>query len=151
MSTYYGQQFPHFLPQQAFDLGSHTFSFEHHGARSKTPTDSLVNHTGLSPGPLTTPPHSRHVSQPPEASYEQNYEHMLCDNGSLSTSPTSIRTPDGEYSEVDMREPDLHFFQQHNMNPIATQGPNSTILANDQDMFLSNQGRTTLVYILSIN
>ena len=90
-----GQQPEPSRQEQPLVNDPHTFVYGQHNARrSKTPTGSLINHTGLSPVPLTT-------SQPPELSREQVPEYMLSDS-SLSNSPTSVRTPDDDSFEVEM-------------------------------------------------
>ncbi|KAF2854828.1 hypothetical protein T440DRAFT_387250 [Plenodomus tracheiphilus IPT5] len=110
--------------------------------RSKTPTESLVNHTGYSPGPLiTTPPVSRNPSQPPEPPQDQNplSEQLICDNGSYSNSPTSVMTPDPESMEVEMLDGPQMFYQ-HNDQIMSTQAAHSAVPAMDTSMFISGQG-----------
>ncbi|CAO2648964.1 Nn.00g099130.m01.CDS01 [Neocucurbitaria sp. VM-36] len=141
MSTF-SQHYQHFHEQPLF-IDPHTFVYSQHDTRrSKTPTDSLINHTGLSPGPLTTtPPLSRNPSQPPEPSRDQLPDQMLWDNGSLSNSPTSVRTPDGESFEVEMLDSEsIRNFYHQNGNTMSTQGSHNAIPAVDSSMFFTAQG-----------
>ncbi|KAF1838316.1 hypothetical protein BDW02DRAFT_14199 [Decorospora gaudefroyi] len=137
MSTYsqhyqYQEQ-PLFIDPHAF------FSAQHDSRRSKTPTDSLINHTGLSPGPLTTPPlMSRNHSQQPELPRDQPPEHILWENGSSSNSPTSVRTPDGESSEVDMLDSDYYY--NHIASTMSTQSAHNAIPAMDSSMLFTAHG-----------
>jgi len=110
--------------------------------REKTPTDSLINHTGLSPIPLTaTPPLTRNPSRPPELPRDQPApDQMLWDDGSLSNSPTSVRTPDGESFEVEMLDQDMRTFYQHNGVNMSTQASHNAIPALDTNMFFTPQG-----------
>lgn len=149
MSTYY--QYPHF-PPQTFNFGPQAFLLDYHGAqRSKTPTESLLNHTGLSPGPLTTPPHSRNPSQPPESIHEQPPEQMLYDNGSVSNSPTSVKTPDGDSFEVEMLDVEMRNFYDQNFHAMSTQAPNHTVPVTDHGMYFSNEGTAFLVHHMSLS
>ena len=141
MSTF-SQHYQHFQEQPLF-IDPHTFAYgQHDTRRSKTPTDSLINHTGLSPGPLTTtPPLSRNPSQPPEPSRDQLPDQMLWDNGSLSNSPTSVRTPDGDSFEVEMLDTEsIRNFYHQNGNTMSTQGSHNAIPAVDSSMFFTAQG-----------
>ncbi|KAL6709708.1 hypothetical protein ACN47E_001136 [Coniothyrium glycines] len=139
MSTYSQQYYSY--PTHTLDIASHTFTFDQYGARrSKTPTDSLLNHTGHSPGPLTTtPPISRNPSQPPEPFHDQQFEQILCDNGSLSDSPTSVRTPDHDSFEVEMLDADMRHFYHQSIPIMSTQAPNSALPATDNGVFFSEQ------------
>lgn len=132
----YSEQ-PLFVDPHAFVYGGQYDARQ----RSKTPTDSLVNHTGLSPGPLTTtPPLSRGPSQQPELL--QDPEHMLWDNGSSSTSPTSVRTPDGDSFEVEMLDSESmrnYYHQNGNTMPAQTT-PNNGLPAMDSSMVFTAQG-----------
>ena len=137
---YQPQQF--FYEQSAYDLAHNDVR------RAKTPTDSLVNHTGLSPGghspgPLITtpPPLSRNHSQQPIPSTEQLPEQSFYENGSFSNSPTSVRTPDNDSFEVEMLDSDIGRFYQQDPNMMSTQGPQNNISAVDSAMYLSDQGR----------
>tara|TARA_R110002003_G_scaffold97_12_gene7830 strand:+ start:7752 stop:9746 length:1995 start_codon:yes stop_codon:yes gene_type:complete len=140
MSTF-SQQYQHFQQQPLF-LDPHAFAFGHYDTgREKTPTDSLINHTGLSPIPLTTtPPLSRNPSRPPEPPRDQPPDHMHWDNGSLSNSPTSVKTPDGESFEVEMLDSDVRNFYHHNGLDMSTQVSHNAIPAVDTTMFLTPQG-----------
>ncbi|KAF2033851.1 hypothetical protein EK21DRAFT_57779 [Setomelanomma holmii] len=139
MSTF-SQQYQHF--QQPLFVDPHTFAFGHYDTgREKTPTDSLINHTGHSPIPLTTtPPLSHNPSRPPELPRDQPPDHMFWDNGSLSDSPTSVRTPDGESFEIEMLDSDVRSFYHQNGVDMSTQVSHNAIPAIDQSMFLTPQG-----------
>ncbi|ORX97545.1 hypothetical protein BCR34DRAFT_496762 [Clohesyomyces aquaticus] len=99
--TYHHQQ-----QQPQVLLAANAFGYgQYDPQRSKTPT-SLINHTGHSPGPLSTPPQSRNASQPPEQAPGQ----MIWENarGSPSDSPTSVKTPDNDpFDEVVMLDAPL--------------------------------------------
>ncbi|KAF2645997.1 hypothetical protein P280DRAFT_532481 [Massarina eburnea CBS 473.64] len=111
--------------------------------RSKTPT-SLVNHTGRSPGPLSTPPLSRHVSRGPESLPEHGPEQMVYDDafGSLSNSPTSVRTPDHDSFEVEMLDSQSlrDFYHNHSQNAMmtTTQVSHGPITAMESTMYTFN-------------
>lgn len=141
MSTFQ-QPYLHFQQPQLF-ADAHTFAFGHYDAgREKTPTDSLINHTGLSPIPLTaTPPLSRNPSRPPEPLRDQPPDHMVCDYGSLSNSPQSVKTPDGESFEVEMLDSDSirNFYHQSGVD-MSTQVSHNVVPAVDSSMLLSDQG-----------
>lgn len=117
--------------------------------RSKTPT-SLINHTGHSPGPLSTPPLSRRASQGPEPFPDQAPEQMVYDDGfgSLSNSPTSVKTPDHDTFEMEMDMVDSHSMRDfyhngsnnhQNVIMTTTQASHAPILALDTDMYTFNQ------------
>jgi hypothetical protein len=116
--------------------------------RSKTPTESMINHTGLSPGgyspgPLITtpPPLSRVPSQQPVPSQEQLPDQIYWDNGSFSNSPTSVKTPDNDSFEVEMLDnPDMRSFYQQDSNTMSTQVAHNNVQAVDSNMFFSDQG-----------
>lgn len=139
----FSHQYQYQEQQQIFVDPDTYFMF--HG--SKTPTESLVNHTGLSPGPLTTPPpSSRNPSQPPEPVHDHLHQpdYMLYDNGSPSNSPTSVRTPDNDSFEVEMLDSEMRTFYQ-NGGAMSTQGASNGLQAMDSSMFfnqnfISNQG-----------
>ncbi|KAH7391836.1 hypothetical protein BKA66DRAFT_413171 [Pyrenochaeta sp. MPI-SDFR-AT-0127] len=140
MSTY--SQHYHQFQEQPLFIDPHAFDYGHYDPRrSKTPTDSLINHTGRSPGALTTtPPLSRNPSQPPEPSRDQFPEQMLWDNGSASNSPSSVRTPDGESFEVEMLDSEsMRNFYNQNGNTMSTQTTHNTIPAMDSTMFFTDQ------------
>jgi hypothetical protein len=109
----------------------------------KTPTDSLLNHSGRSPGPLTaTPPLSRHPSRQPELPQDQHPELLAWDNGSFSDSPTSVRTPDGDSFEVEMLDSGTamqNFYQQTGFS-MSTQVSHNTIPAIDPSAVFTPQG-----------
>jgi hypothetical protein len=131
---YQHYQLPLYTDPPAFPIG------QYGTRREKTPTDSLINHTGLSPGPLTaTPPLSRNTSRPPELPRELPQDHMLWDDGSLSNSPTSVKTPNDESFEVDMLDADVRTYYQNGVD-MSTQAAHQAIPAMDQSMFFSPQG-----------
>jgi len=140
MSTF-SQQY-HFQEQPIF-IDPHAFSLGHYDpGRHKTPTDSLINHTGLSPTPLTTtPPLSRNPSRPPEPLRDHPPDHLLWDNGSLSNSPTSVRTPDGDSFEVEMLDSESirNFYHQNGAN-MSTQASHNAVPAVDATMFYTPNG-----------
>jgi hypothetical protein len=110
--------------------------------RSKTPA-SLINHTGHSPGPLSTPPPpSRNASQGPEP-LPEHAEQMVYDDpfGNCSDSPTSVRTPDDTNFEVDMLDSQSMRDFYHTQNgAMTTQVSQSGLPALETNMFLSVQG-----------
>ncbi|KAL5122022.1 hypothetical protein ACEQ8H_000238 [Pleosporales sp. CAS-2024a] len=134
----FDEQFQYFQ-QQPLYYGQPTFAFDHHAAGPKTPTDSLLNHTGLSPAPLTaTPPLSRTSSRPPELPRDQPVpDQILWDDGSLSNSPTSVRTPDGESFEVEMLDTDLRTFYQTGQQNGSTQVFQNAIPAVDTNFYFN--------------
>jgi hypothetical protein len=141
MSMFDEPYHPNFHQQSLF-FDPHTFPLGHYDTtrRDKTPTDSLINHTGLSPIPLTaTPPLSRNPSRPPEPPRDQPPDHMLWDDGSLSNSPTSVKTPDGESFEVEMLDSDVRSFYQQGAS-MSTQVSHNAIPAVDQSMLFTPQG-----------
>ena len=122
-------------------LPPNLFEYHYDDQRSKTPT-SLINHTGLSPGPLSTPPLSRNASQGPEALPDQPPDQMVYDDayGSLSNSPTSVQTPDNESFEVDMLDPSMReFYQSQNGPMLTTQVAQGGIPAMEPGLFLTEQ------------
>jgi hypothetical protein len=136
---------PQYLYQQQQFFDPSAFEQSQNAAyRSKTPTDSMINHSGLSPanyspGPLITtpPPLSRHPSQQPVPTQEQVPDQVYWDNGSFSNSPTSVRTPDN----VEMLDnPDMRSFYQQESNVMSTQASNNNVPAVDSNMFFSDQG-----------
>jgi hypothetical protein len=129
---YQHPQQSHFFNQLAFDAGQPGFQ------RPKTPTDSLINHSGLSPHPLfTTPPLSRHPSQQPELPQDQPPDYMHWDHGSLSNSPTSVRTPDQDSFEVELDPSEAMYSYYHGANAMSTH--NNSISVSDTSMFLAPQ------------
>lgn len=137
-------------PYQHFDTGPPVFMTQNltnfpygqptgNAPRSKTPA-SLVNHTGHSPGPLSTPPPpSRNASQGPEQ-LPEHPEQMVYDDayGNLSDSPISAKTPDD--FEVDMLEsPMLDFYPTHNAD-MTTQVSQSGLPALETNMMLNPPG-----------
>ena len=121
MSSSYGNYYQHVDQGQLF-VASNSFDYDQYDDQGpKTPV-SLVNHSGLSPGPLSTPPRSRNPSQPPEQAPEQ----MIWDdtNGSPSNSPTSVRTPDNDSFEAEMLDAPGHmrdFYQNQNGGLLPNQ------------------------------
>lgn len=136
-----------YQPQQLF-CDPYTSDFaQNDSRRAKTPTDSLINHTGLSPGgyspgPLITtpPPLSRNPSQQPVPSKDQLPEQIFWDNGSFSNSPTSVRTPDNDSFEVDMLDPDMRSFYHQDSSAMSTQASQNDVPAMDPNMFFTPQG-----------
>ncbi|KAF3005872.1 hypothetical protein E8E13_009158 [Curvularia kusanoi] len=133
---------PHqfFYEQSAFDLAHNDVR------RAKTPTDSLINHTGLSPGghspgPLITtpPPLSRNHSHQPIPPQDQLPEQSFYDNGSFSNSPTSVRTPDNDSFEVEMLDSDIGRFYQQDSTIMPTQSSQNHVAAVDSSQFFSDQ------------
>jgi hypothetical protein len=142
MSTF-SQHYQHqHFPQQTLFVDPHTLTFAQYGTgREKTPTDSLINHSGLSPIALTnTPPLSRQSSRPPEPPRDQPLDHMLLDNGSSSNSPTSVRTPDGESFEVEMLDSEMSNYYHQTSMSMSSQAHHNSIPAVDSNMFLTPQG-----------
>lgn len=138
MSRFDEQQYNTYHQQSLF-ADPHTFTFPQYGTgREKTP-ESLVNHSGYSPTPLTaTPPLSRNPSRPPEPLRDQPPEHMLYDDGSLSNSPTdSVKTPNDESFEVDMLD-DTDVRNYYQGVSMSTQVSHNVIPAMDQSMLLPN-------------
>jgi hypothetical protein len=126
---FYQHAQPHFFNQLAFDAAQPDFQ------RPKTPTDSIINHSGLSPHALfTTPPISRHSSQPPELPQDQPPDYMHWDHASLSNSPTSVRTPDQDSFEVEL-DPSEAMYNYYHGNSISTQGSQNP--GPVTDMFLA--------------
>jgi hypothetical protein len=64
---------------------------------------------------------------------------MLWDDGSLSNSPTSVKTPDGESFEVEMLDSDVRNFYQQGAS-MSTQVSHNAIPAVDQSMLFTPQG-----------
>ncbi|KAJ4986571.1 hypothetical protein SVAN01_07880 [Stagonosporopsis vannaccii] len=143
MSTF-PPQYP-YQPQQFFYEQS-AFELAHNDARrSKTPTESMINHTGLSPGsyspgPLITtpPPLSRNPSHQPVTLQEQLAEQSLWDNSSFSNSPTSVRTPDNDSFEVEMLDSDIGRFYQ-DTNIMSTRSSQNSIPAVDSTIYFTDQ------------
>jgi hypothetical protein len=139
MSTFQ-EQWQQF-PQPQLYVDPHAFAFNPYGiGREKTPTDSLINHPRFSPGPLTaTPPASRNPSQPPEAFRDQP-DQMLWDDGSISNSPTSVRTPDGESFEIEMLDTGVRNYYQQNGMEMSNQEVHNAVPAVDQNMIFTSNG-----------
>lgn len=151
MSTF-PPQYP-YQPQQQFYDPSAFEPFQNVARRSKTPTESMINHTGLSPagyspGPLITtpPPLSRNPSQQPVPSQEQLPDQTFWDNGSFSNSPTSVRTPDNDSFEVEMSDSDIGRFYLQDTGMTSTQTSHNNILAVDSTMFFSDQGQSSVLF-----
>jgi hypothetical protein len=136
-----------YQPQQSFFEPPYTFDLNQHDSRrAKTPTDSLKNHTGLSPGgyspgPLITtpPPLSRNSSQQPAPTQDQIPEPSFWEHGSFSNSPTSVRTPDNDSFEVEMLDSDIGRFYQQDVN-MSSQSSHQNVPAMDSSMFFTPQG-----------
>lgn len=128
---------------------------QHDSQRPKTPI-SMINHSGFSPGPLSTPPMSRNTSQPPEQLPEQPPDQMTWDDvaGSISNSPTSVRTPDNDAFDIDMLdapEEMRNFYGAPNAAMMTTHMSHQTLPALDPNMLFTDQGpltfQTSLQYI----
>ncbi|CAI6341430.1 unnamed protein product [Periconia digitata] len=137
----YHQQTQYYAPFQYQDSQVNPEVFVGYGPgdahRSKTPT-SLINHPRYSPGPLSTPPLSRNASQAPESLSDQPPEQMVYDDsfGSLSNSPTSVRTPDHEAFEVEMLDSPLRdYYNNQNGGMASTHVAPGTIPAMDATMY----------------
>jgi hypothetical protein len=103
----------HTTSPQGLDIQLGMESRRHSAGGDKTPTDSPINHSGLSPIPLTaTPPLSRNPSRPPEPPRDQTPDDMPWDTGGLSNSPKSVRTPDVDPFEVEMLDSAVRNFYQ---------------------------------------
>jgi hypothetical protein len=150
-STYYQylEQPPLLSTSNVFQHGQYDYQ------RPKTPT-SLINHSGFSPGPLSTPPMSRNTSQPPEQLPDQPPDPMTWDDvpGSTSESPTSVKTPDDEAFEFDMLDASdemRDLYEASNAAMMTTHVSNQALPALDTTMLLSDQGllsfQTFLQYI----
>lgn len=139
MSSTYDQYY-HYSDQNVV-LATNAFPYvQYDSQRSKTPT-SLINHSGHSPGPLSTPPGSRNPSQPPEQPPDQ----MIWDDvsGSLSNSPTSVRTPDNDSFEAEMLDaPEAMrtFYQNQNGAMASTQMSQDSIPSIDSTFYFPDQG-----------
>ncbi|KAF2185062.1 hypothetical protein K469DRAFT_726934 [Zopfia rhizophila CBS 207.26] len=116
MSQFYHQNYSYNNQPEVLFAANLQYA-QYNDPRSKTPT-SLINHTGHSPGPLSTP-QSRNNSQPPEP---MNWDDVP---DSLSTSPTSVRTPDNDSFEVEMLDASndmRNFYENENIATHVTQG-----------------------------
>lgn len=135
MSSSFGQYVFVDQGQQLLLSANHLLYGHDDGRRSKTPS-SMTTHARYSPGPLSTPPHSRGNSHPPEQAPEQ----MLYDDagGSQSDdSPTSAHTPnESNYGET--LEPDLRAV--YDMTMVTTQPQHESISATDSGLFDFDQG-----------
>jgi hypothetical protein len=123
-------------------------SYTSDAQRSKTPT-SLLNHAAHSPGgPLSTPPLSRNASRGPDPLAEQVPEQMIYDDafGSLSNSPTSVRTPDHDAFEFDLLDSQsLRNFYNQNDIMTTTHASHATIPATETNMYTFNDQSKSLV------
>lgn len=141
MSTF--PNFYHYQEEPEVLLTHNVFGYGHPDAqRPKTPT-SLINHTGHSPGPLSTPPLSRDASRGPDPLPDQPPGQMLYDDGfgSLSNSPTSVRTPDNDSFEVEMLETQsMRDFYQNQNGGMTTQASHGALPAIDTNMMFTAQG-----------
>jgi hypothetical protein len=145
MSSYH--HYYHFPSQGEILVSPANFSYGHDdGTRSKSPL-SMINNPSLSPGPLSTPSHSRDNSQPPEQPPDQ----IMYDDvgGSQSDSPTSIRTPDIEafdlemqYSEEDIR----NFYYQQNGAMPSTEIQQSNIPAMASNLYFNDEGTALMLH-----
>jgi hypothetical protein len=144
--AYYHHNYPYqdqsevFIASNPYGYGQHTGTVQ----RSKTPT-SLVNHTGHSPGPLSTPSVSRNASQGPEQ-LPDHAEQMVYDDtyGNFSDSPTSVRTPDDNNFEVEMLDTQSMRDFYHTQNgAMTTQVSNARLPALETNMFLTPQDTYT--------
>ncbi|KAF2280899.1 uncharacterized protein EI97DRAFT_12568 [Westerdykella ornata] len=108
------------------------------GQRSKTPS-SMINHPRYSPGPLSTPPHSRGNSHPPE----QGPEQMLYDDASGSqsdSSPTSVPTPNESTFEEMLDSEQLREFYLQDPVMATTQTQQDSLSATDSGLYSFDQG-----------
>jgi hypothetical protein len=64
---------------------------------------------------------------------------MLWDDGSLSNSPTSVRTPNDESFEVEMLDSDVRTYYQNGVD-MSNQGTHHAIPATNQNMLFTPQG-----------
>jgi hypothetical protein len=88
-------------------------------------------------------PSSGHIqSQQSELPLDQLFEQLLCDNGSSSNSPTSVKTPDGsESSEVEMLNSDsIPNYYPHNGDNISNHNFENAIPAMNSNMMFTAQG-----------
>lgn len=66
---------------------------------------------------------------------------MLWDNGSSSTSPTSVRTPDGDSFEVEMLDSDsMRNYYHQNGNTVASQTSPTGLPTMDSSMLFTAHG-----------
>jgi hypothetical protein len=155
MATY--PQYYQYSEQAQLLSTSNMFQYSQYDSqRPKTPT-SMINHSGFSPGPLSTPPMSRNTSQQPEQLPEQPPDQIAWDDvtGSISNSPTSVRTPDNDTFDIDMLdapEEIRNFYRAPNAAMMTTHISHQTLPALDQStMFFTDQGplsfQTSLQYI----
>jgi hypothetical protein len=135
------QQYQHqpqvFIASDAYGYGQPTGDAQ----RSKTPS-SLINHSGHSPGPLSTPPpQSRNASQGPEQ-VPEHVEQMVYDDafGNYSDSPTSVRTPDDNSFEGEMLDSSIRDFYHTQNAAMTTQVSQSGLPALETNMYPAAQG-----------
>jgi hypothetical protein len=140
--AYYPTSFQQFHEQPQVLIASGYGQPTGNAQRSKTPA-SLINHSGHSPGPLSTPPPlSRNASQGPEQ-LPEHAEQMVYDDafGNYSDSPTSVRTPDDSNFEVDMLDSQSMRDFYHTQNEgMTTQVSESALPALETNMFLTGPG-----------
>ncbi|KAF2684912.1 hypothetical protein K458DRAFT_28082 [Lentithecium fluviatile CBS 122367] len=107
---------------------------------SKTPA-SMINHSGHSPGPLSTPSLSRNASQGPEALPDYAEQMVYDDPGNLSDSPTSVKTPDDDTNFEDlMLDSSTRDYYQNQNGAMTTQVSQGGLTAPQTNMFLAAQG-----------
>jgi hypothetical protein len=144
MSSAFGQ-YHHYSNQGQLLVSTQALNYgQDNGRRSKSPmSTSMINHPRHSPVPLSTPPHSRNSSQPPEQLPNQLiYEDV---GGSPSDSPTSsIATPDQDASEIDMMDFEVvHNYHDHqNAAMVSSHMQQDTIPAIDTTHYLPDQGKS---------
>ena len=142
----YYQTYPQYQEQPQVFIATNAYGYGQptgNAQRSKTPA-SLINHTGHSPGPLSTPPPpSRNASQGPEQ-LPEHAEQMVYDDafGNYSDSPTSVRTPDDNNFEVEMLDSSqsMRDFYHTQNGGMTTQVSQSGLPALETNMFLNAQG-----------
>ena len=154
MATY--SQYPRYSEQAQHLPTSEMFPYSQYDYQPPKKPTSMINHSGFSPRPISTPPMSRNTSQQPEQLPEQPPDQMAWDDvaGSISNSPTSVRTPDNDAFDTDMldaSEEMRNFYEAPNVDMMTTHVSHQTLPAFDQTMLFSDQGllsfQTSLQYI----
>lgn len=140
-SSYYQYQ----NQQEVFVAPNNVFGYvQYDPRRSKSPS-SLINHSGRSPGPLNTPPLNRNDPRGPEPPPDHAPEHMVYDEsfGSLSNSPTSVRTPEDTSFEVEMLDLPMRDLYRDQNGAMSSQVSQGTISPINTTMFLNSDGLFT--------
>ncbi|KAF2749945.1 hypothetical protein M011DRAFT_475265 [Sporormia fimetaria CBS 119925] len=138
MSSY--AQFYQYLDQGQLLDSTNVLSYGYDDRRREKSPSSMVNHSGHSPGPLSTPPHSRNTSQPPEQPPDQ----MVYDDlgGSQSDSPVTVPTPDVDVFELELLDSDAPlraFYYQQGNNMTSTHVQEESIPALTTNFYLPSQ------------